>query len=103
MSDAKPRSQVRSVGLNLLHNERLKDVSYLDVVELLKTHAALVATGNLANVVLESLQRRDLILKDHDAVTDHADLRLTGDLTVLNIRARDSVPRAALSGSPEGR
>ena len=63
--------------------------AHLDVVELLQTHAALVAAGYLANVVLESLERGDLILEDHDTVTNHADLRLAGDLAVLHVRACD--------------
>ena len=88
----------KSVGLDLLHDIRLKDISNLDVIELLKSNTALVAAHDLACVVLESLERGNLILKDHDAVTNHADLRLSCDLTVLNIASRNRTDVGNVNG-----
>ena len=73
--------------LDLLHNEGLENIANLDIVEFFKTDTALVAGSHFAGIVLKSLKRGNLILKDHNAVTNNADLRLTGNLTVLNIGA----------------
>ena len=54
------------VGSDLLHDEALDDVADLDVVELLDLHAAFIALGDLADVVLEAAQGGKLALVDDD-------------------------------------
>ena len=63
----------------LLHLEALKDVAFLDVLELGQGDAALKARGNLLGVILETLQAGDRILADDDAVTDQTQLGVAGD------------------------
>ena len=43
-------------ALDFLHNEGFDDVALLDVLELLKGDAALVAGGDLLHTVLEALE-----------------------------------------------
>ena len=61
----------------------------MDIVVLLQTDTALVALCHFLHVVLETLQRGDLVFEDHHAVADDADLGLTGYLTVGDIGAGD--------------
>ena len=62
------------------HLEGLVDVAFLDVGKLCQSNAALVALGHFLGVVLEALQRCDLVLRDDDAVTDDTHLAVAGDL-----------------------
>ena len=86
--------------LNFFHNERFENVAELEVIELLESNAALIALCDLAYVVLETAERGDLILINHDTVTYYADLRLTGDLTVLNVRARNEADVRNVDATP---
>ena len=85
---------------NFFHNKCFKHVSELEVVELLESDTALVALRDLAYVVLKTAERGDLILVNHDTVADYADLRLTGDLTVLNVRARNEADVRNVDATP---
>ena len=73
----------------LLHLEALKDVAFLDVLELCQGDAALKARGNLLGVILEALQAGNGILADDDAVTDQTQLGVAGDFAVGNAAACD--------------
>ena len=83
---------------NLLHYKCLESIALSDVVELLDADTALVALGYLLNVVLEATERGDLILEDNYTVTNDTDLRLTGDLTVLDIASCDNADTGYANG-----
>ena len=53
---------------NLLHSEGLDNVAFLDIIELLNGHAALVAGGDLLHLVLKPLQGGQHTLVNNDAV-----------------------------------
>src|SRR5690242_20090064 len=59
---------------HLLHLEALDDVAGLDVLIVLEGHAALVAFLDLADLVLEALQRLEGALVDDDVVAQQPDL-----------------------------
>ncbi len=69
--------QALSAALNLNHHEGLENIALLDVIEALETDTALIALHNLTGIVLEAFEGGNLILEDHDAVTDNADLSVT--------------------------
>src|SRR5690606_4255374 len=60
--------------------------------------AALVAGRDLANVVLEAAQARDLALVDHGVVTQQTRERAAHDLAVDHARARDHAGAADAEG-----
>ena len=43
--------------LNLFHYKCFEHVAFLDIVKLIKSDTAFVTLGNLANVILEALER----------------------------------------------
>lgn len=47
-----------------------------------------VAVGDFLHVVLEALQGRNFVLRDHDAVAHHADVRRAGDLAAGDMACR---------------
>ena len=65
-----------SVARDLLDLVRLDDVALLDVVEVLEPDTALVALHDLADVVLEAAQRRQLAVVDLHRVADQPHLRV---------------------------
>src|SRR5262245_13468968 len=74
---------------DLAHLVRLDDVAFLDVVEVLDADSALEPLGHLANVVLESAQRRDPSVVDDDPVADHAGARVAEDRAPHDVAACD--------------
>ena len=86
------------LSLNFLHDECFENIVGTDVVELLEADTALVSCSNLADVVLEAAQRCDLVLEDHDAVTYDTDLCLSGNLSVLHVRACDKADVRHVNG-----
>ena len=69
-----------ALRLDLFHDEALDHVADLDVVELLDLHAALVAGGDLLDVVLEAAQGGQIALVDDDVVAQDAHLAAALDL-----------------------
>ncbi len=67
-------SRERSIRLDLLHDEGLENIADLDIIELFKSDTAFVALCHFLGVVLEALERGDLILENDHAVTKDADL-----------------------------
>src|SRR4051812_21854565 len=63
----------------------LDDVALLEVLEVAEADAAFEALLHLAGVVLETLQRRDLTVPDHDAIAQEPDARAAGDHAVLHV------------------
>ena len=78
-----------SVLAVLLDDEGFEEVAFLDIVELLQTDTALVALGDLLDVVLEAAQRLYLILGDDYTVTNNADKSAALDLAGNNLAASD--------------
>src|SRR5262249_33377949 len=70
---------VESRALDLADLVRLDQVAFLDVVVALEVDAALEALGDLADVVLEALERVDRGLVDDCAVADDAGPRAAAD------------------------
>ena len=58
---------------DLFHGVAFDDVAQLDIVELLNGQAALIALLDFLDGVLETLQRAQAALVNHDAVADNAD------------------------------
>src|SRR5688572_30298783 len=87
------RGIVRASGSELSRDldalEALDLVLDLDVVVALYADAALGAGADLADVVLEALQRFQLSLEDHDIVAQHADRVVAPDVAVDDQAARD--------------
>ena len=75
---------------------RLDDVALVLVVVAVQQDAALEALADLADVVLQVLQRVDRAVPDDRAVADHADLGVALDDAVRDHAARDRAePRDA--------
>ena len=81
------RHNLPFLSLQLLVDEALDDVAFLDVVELFDLHAAFVTGGDFLNVVLEAAQRSKLALKNDDVVAVDAHAAVALDLAVLHIAA----------------
>ena len=82
----------------LFHNIRLERITLADIIELLNANTAFVTLVNLLNVVLETAERGNLILKDNDTVTDNTDGGLTGDLTASDVASCDNADTGNLNG-----
>ena len=80
---------------DFFHHEGFENVAFLDIVEFFKSDTAFEALRDLLDVILEAAERSDLIFKNNDAVTKHADARVTGDLTVADVRACDNADEKA--------
>src|SRR6185295_228858 len=61
----------------------------LDVVEILKADAALVALAHLGDIVFQTTQAPDAALPRDDAVADEAGARVATDDAVEDAAARD--------------
>src|SRR5579862_3734679 len=83
------RHFVERRALDLARLEDLEDVAFLHVVETLEEDAALEPFSDLARVVLESLQLRDLRRVDDGAVADDAHVRIAADDAVRDHAACD--------------
>ena len=77
------------VGLGLLDLVALDDVAFLEVLVTLDPNAALEPGNHFLDVVLETLQARDLAFMDRLAVAKQFGGRATGDLAVLHPRTGD--------------
>src|SRR5438445_8882739 len=71
-----------------LHGERLDDVAFLNIVELLQAHAALEPFQHFPDVLLEAAQRADAAFIDHDPVTNQARLGPADDAARGHVAAR---------------
>ena len=73
---------------DFLHGKGFNNVAFLDVVEFLDGHAALVAGGDLLHLILKPLQGGQNALVDYNAVPHQANLAVLAlDLAVLDIAA----------------
>src|SRR5215218_7606043 len=76
-------------GGDLLDDVALDLVAVLDVVEVLKADAALVALAHLGHVVFQTTQRADAALPRDDAVADESGASVAADDAVDDAAARD--------------
>src|SRR6185503_18264042 len=74
---------------DLLDAVALDHVAGAHVLVFLEGHAAFLAGGNLAHLVLEPLQRRQLAVMDDDVVADQADIGAALDDAVGDPAAGD--------------
>src|SRR5207302_1216562 len=77
-------------GRLCLHGERLDDVAFLNIVELLQAHAALESFQHFPDVLLEAAQRADGAFMDHDPIPNQARLGPADDAARGHVAARDS-------------
>ena len=74
----------------------LEDISLFDIVELCKSHTALIALGDLFDVVFETFEAIELIISDNYTVTDYADIGASRDLAFKDITTGNSTDVADL-------
>src|SRR3972149_1476961 len=72
-----------------LDPEALDDVGRTHVLVALERHAAFLACGHLAHLVLEALQGRKLAFVDHHIIADEPDLSATLHLALRDAAAGD--------------
>src|SRR5438309_183338 len=77
-------------ALNLLHPVALDDVGDFHILVVLESHAALLASDDFLDVILEALELRELPLVDDDVVADEAHIcpaldSSVGDPTACNV------------------
>src|SRR5690606_14742194 len=87
--EAGERTRSRSTPRDLAELVGLDDVALLEVLEVGEADAALVAGGDLGDLVLDALERLDLALPDHRALTEEAHLGATGDDAVQHVATGD--------------
>src|SRR5690606_24124113 len=75
----KPPPISGELALDLARRVRLEHVALLHIAEVPEDDAALEAGGDLSDVVVEPLQRRDLAVVDDGAVAHEANLRAARD------------------------
>src|SRR3990172_8594753 len=76
-------------ALDVLDVEALDDVGRAHVLVALERHAAFLACGHLAHLVLEALQGRQLAFVDHHIIADEPDLSATLHLALRDAAAGD--------------
>src|ERR1044072_3989775 len=79
----------------------LDDVAVLEVLIVLQADAALVAVANLADVVLEPAERRDLAVVDDDAVAHETRPRVASDRARPDVAPRDDAELRHPEGLPD--
>ena len=97
---AKGTERATTRGLSDFDVEGLQEVSLLEVHKPLQPHAALEASGNLTNVVLEPPQAVHHTGMDQGAIPDQTDLGAPGDHPIADLAPSDAAPTRADAGNP---
>src|SRR5690606_36783322 len=86
-------------ALDLFDGEALDVVAFLDVLEALELHAALLARRHLVDLVLEAFERVEHAqLQNHHVVADDADARALADHAFGDAAARDPADLGDVEG-----
>ncbi len=77
------------LSCDLLHYKCFEYIAFFDIIEFFQSYTAFIARCNFLDIVLETAERGNLVLKYNYAVAHYSYLSGAGNLAVLNIRACD--------------